>query len=138
MISFRAFLPKWPSGTLQTSPSLYAEYVTAKEAFIQHKLEVSHGKDRNLFGINSDIGQLMYKLSVGYKPQLPINKVTQKNEVLILDTQDVKQDVVVLQYPDEGIYITKAILVVSRETEEKYHQLLQYSKQLEVQVIYRD
>ena len=138
MISYRAFLPKWPSGTLQSSPSLYAEYVTAKEAFAKHKHQVSHGKDRNLFGINSNIGQLMYKLSVGYKPQLPINKVAQKNEVLILDTQNVKQDVVVLQYPDEGLYITKAILVASRETEAKYNQLLQYPKQLEVQVIYRD
>ena len=138
MISYRAFLPKWPTGTLQASPSLYAEYVTAKEAFRQHKLQVSHGKDRNLFGINSDIGQLMYKLSVGYKPQLPISKPDQEIAVLVLDSEEVYQDVVILQYPDESIYITEAILVTSRETETKYNQLLQYPEQLKVQVIYRD
>ena len=138
MISYRAFLPKWPVSTLQASPSLYAEYLTAKEAFNQNKLQVSHGKDRNLFGINSDIGQLIYKLSVGYKPQLPSSTSGQETIALVLDTEKIYQDVVILKYPHEGLSITEAVLLTSRATAANYNQLLHYPTQLNVQVIYRD
>ncbi len=138
MIAYRAFLPKWPEGSLQASPSLYAEYMIAKNAFILNKQQISHGKDRNLYGQNSDIGQLIYKLAVGYIPQLPVAAVADPIEILTFETSAATEDTVVLHYPSTGDKITEATLVTSSLNEEKYSQLLHYPELLKVAVVYRD
>ncbi len=138
MIAYRALLPKWPEGSLQASPSLFAEYMIAKNAFMLNKKQISHGKDRNLYGQNSDIGQLIYKLSVGYTPQLPVVTEAEPIEILTFETNTAVEDTVVLHYPSTGDKITNATLVTSRSSEEKYSQLLSYPELLKVTVVYRD
>lgn len=138
MIAYRAFLPKWPQGSLQASPSLYAEYVIAKTAYDLGKQQISHGKDRNLYGVNSDIGQLIYKLSVGYRPQLPPRATDEIEDIHTLVTDDVTNDVVVLHYPAIDNIITQATLIATHESTETYSQLLNYPDLLAVDVIYRD
>ncbi len=138
MIAYRAFLPKWPTGSLQASPSLYADYVIAKIAHTLGKQQISHGKDRNLFGINSDIGQLIYKLSVGYRPQLPAQSSNEPHEVLTINTDEITENTVILHYPEVGELITNATLVTKRQDEELYSQLFHYSEQLAVTILYRD
>jgi hypothetical protein len=138
MIAYRAFLPKWPHGSLQASPSLYAEYVIAKTAYDLGKQQISHGKDRNLYGINSDIGQLIYKLSVGYRPQLPLPTTADAQQMCTIDTTTIHEDAVILHYPQTGDKITEATLVTARDTEEKYAQLVHYPELLKVTTVYRD
>lgn len=137
MIAYRAFLPKWPHGSLQASPSLLADYLIAQTAYKLGKKHISHGKDRNLYGLNSEIGQLTYKLSVGYAPKLPI--ATNESSIkLNIDISTIKSDCVILQYPDTGNDIHRAMLITSHENEKEYSQLLNYPERLKVDVFYRD
>ena len=138
MFAYRAFNPKWPEGTLQASPSLLAEFIASTKAYQLNKKQVSHGKDRNLYGQNSDIGQLVYKLSVGYSPRLPIQKNDEALVIHKLDTSSITQDTVVLHYPKTGELITEATLITSRENEDNYNQLLHYPNLLKVDVVFRN
>jgi hypothetical protein len=89
-------------------------------------------------GKTLSIGQLIYKLSVGYIPQLPVAAVADPIEMLTFETSAATEDTVVLHYPSTGDKITEATLVTSRLNEEKYSQLLHYPELLKVAVVYRD
>ena len=133
---YRAFLPKWPASSLQASPSLYADYVTSLLAFEHGKSQISHGKDRNLFGIHSSIGQVIYKLSVGYSPRTPRLKTSESHNILNLHSNNIQTDTLVLEYPPTGDIIEKAYLFTTPENETKYKQITQYPELLKVEVIH--
>jgi hypothetical protein len=138
MLAYRAFLPKWEFGSLQASPSLYADYITSKIAFETGKRQVSHGKDRNLYGINSSIGQAIYKLSVGYIPQIPKPKENEVSTILTIDTDDIMVDSLLFHLPEKGERITHATLLTHRASEQDYMQMRQYPDLIKVDTVFID
>lgn len=132
--AYRAYQREWNSAQLKAQPALIAEYLVAEFA-TQRKLRyVSHGKDRNPYGINSAIGLAIFKLSVGCRPLLTEDYTT---NILITDT--VTTDALVMTLPYEPTrYITSAYLLTSRANEHKYIQATKYPEQLNVTVLFRD
>jgi hypothetical protein len=104
-------------------------------AFDQGKTIISHGKDRNPYGLNSAIGMAGFKLSVGCRPS---NVTDGTYEIHTLDTDKLTEDCLILEQPKEGTDITKAYLVTSRENGHKHLQVTKYPEQLSVEVLYRD
>lgn len=136
MVVYRVYNQKWSSGSLQANPSLYTEYLVSSYAYSLGKSFISHGKDRNPYGLNANIGLATFKLSVGCKAY-----VTNDNgdyAPLTLDTDTLETDVLILHFPETGDAISKATLVTTKVALEKYAQLLHYPHLLEVEVIYRD
>jgi hypothetical protein len=136
MIVYRIYKQKWSKGTLQANPSLYSEYLVSKYAFDTNKSFVSHGKDRNPYGLNANIGLAIFKLSVGCAPS--IIRENDEYTPTTIDVATLDTDALILHYPNEGDTITTATLVTARDTEEKYAQLVHYPELLKVTTIYRD
>ncbi len=134
MIAFKAHEPRWQSTSLQSTPSLYSDYVACTYAYELKKDFISHGQDRNLYGMNSSIGLAAFKLSTGYHPCL-LEK-SEAYETEIIDTTNIHLDTLVLEHPIEGDKIKKAYLFTTPENETKYTQITQYPKLLKVEVIH--
>lgn len=134
-IAYRIYPRDWKQNTLQASPSLFAEYLINRYAFECGYKKLSHGKDRNPYGINANIGLALFKLSVGCLAYLP----TAGYEVRGLDLTTVSEDILVFEMPAEGIKrITKGYLCVSKESLQKYDTVTKYPKQILIEVILRD
>lgn len=136
MIVYRVYNQKWSSGSLQANPSLYTEYLVSSYAYNLGKSFVSHGKDRNPYGLNANIGLATFKLSVGCKAYIATDN--DDYAPLTLDTDSLDTDALILHHPENGEEITKATLVTTKAALEKYGQLLHYPNLLKVEVIYRD
>lgn len=130
--AYRTFNQSWNQANLKISPAYIGEYALS-EFGSAHKLPIiSHGKDRNPYGLNAAIGLATFKLSVGCHPYVPENV-----EVKTLDTETLTQDALILTYPTEGSLINHAYLVTLPENEHKYIQVTKYPDQLTVEVLYR-
>ncbi len=136
MIVYRIYNQKWTSSILQANPSLYSEYLVSKYAYDTGKNFVSHGKDRNPYGLNANIGLAVFKLSVGCSPSIILEN--EEYVPLELDPNSLTTDALILHYPQTGDKITEATLVTARETEDKYAQLMHYPELLKVTTVYRD
>ncbi len=135
MIAFRTFETRWVEGTLQASPALYAEYLASKYAYDLNKKIISHGKDRNPYGLNASIGLAIYKLSVGYCPyKLDDNETPLPTDI---DTDTLDSDALILHLPGADNKITHATLVTTKETAENYSQLHSYRNLLSIETIFR-
>ena len=132
--AYRTFNNIWKHANIKASPAMIGEYVIAQFASAQGKKFLSHGKDRNPYGLNAAIGLATFKLSVGCRPS-----VGKENEYTIqtIDTDTVSSDCLMLELPKEGQAITKAYLVTSPENLEKYIQVTKYPDQLMVEVLLR-
>ena len=131
--AYRSYLRTWPQATLKANPALIAEYAVAEYALAHQLPLISHGKDRNPYGRNSNIGLAIFKLSLGYTAYLPATY-----ERHTLDTDTVTDDILVLERPAVGDRITDAFLIVDQQNEAVYAQLLAYPEQLRVHVLHRD
>jgi hypothetical protein len=132
--AYRAFNPIWKQANLKISPAYVAEYVAAEFAVQNNLSTISHGKDRNPYGLGAAIGLAIFKLSVGCHAF-----VVEKCEVKTLDPSTIDDDVLVLIPPSsDATAITKALLITSRASEHKYLQVTKYPEQLTVEVLYRD
>jgi hypothetical protein len=131
--AYRVFLPSWKHAPLKISPAYIGEYLTAQFAHERNLPFISHGQDRNPYGLNADIGLATFKLSAGCSAF-----AASKAEVNTIETADIQQDCLILEQPIDGKVIKKAYLVTSRETEHKYLQVTKYPNQLLVKVLYRD
>lgn len=137
LIAFKVYPHNWKEGTLQANPSLYTEYLLSKFAYDSGKEIISHGKDRNPYGINAAIGLATFKLSTGYKPYLLLEKENCESKTIETDT--IKVDSLLLHHPQMNTYndpIIKATLLVSRETEPKYLQVCSYPESLKIETVY--
>jgi len=132
-IAYRIYLRDWPSTILPASPSLYGEYLMDDYTKSHNKQILTHGLDRNLYGIHSAIGLAMFKLSAGCQAKLRIKHL----EKYQIDTDKVQTDVLVLHYPDSGEEITEATLVCLEDNQSKYVQLKNYSERLKINTIFR-
>ena len=137
MIAYRTYQQKWNGElTLQGNPSLYTEYLASAWAYELGKDFISHGKDRNPYGMNAAIGLAIFKLSVGCKAYiLEESKDYLREEI---DTTTIGEDSLILHYPEHGDEILEATLLCTQETEMKYSQLTGYTEQLRVNISYRD
>lgn len=132
-VSYRAYIPDWQTAKLQAKPALYAEYVLASHAVSLGKSRLSHGKDRNPYGLNANIGLAAFKLAIGCRPYM-----IEEYELNKIDTDTLEQDALILQYPGESSeMISKAVLVTAKDTEHKWLQVTKYPEALEVETIYR-
>ncbi len=132
--AYRTFQKNWNEAKLSANPALIAEHMVAEFGRNNGKHVLSHGKDRNPYGLNSAIGMAGFKLSVGCSPF----NLTGTYDINILDTTSISKDCLVLEQPQEGTAINKAYLITSKETEHKYLQITKYPDQLLVEVLYRD
>ncbi len=130
--AFRIFPSDWQHANLLASPALVGEYAIETYA-IEHQIpHVSHGRDRNPFGINAAIGLATFKLSMGCQPVLPT-----VYEAHTLDSDTVDVDTLVLTLPTQGEAITKAFLVTTPENEARHVQVTKYPHLLSVETLYR-
>ena len=131
--AYRAFNPSWSQANLKITPAYIGEYALSEFANI-HKLSIiSHGKDRNPYGLNAAIGLATFKLSVGCRATVP-----KGCEIKSIDTDTLATDALILSLPTDGeTEINKAYLVTSRENEHKYLQVTKYPDLLQVEVLYR-
>lgn len=132
--AYRTFNNNWQNTHIKASPAMIGEYVIAQFATEQGKKFLSHGKDRNPYGLNAAIGLATFKLSVGCRPS-----VGKDNEYTIdtIETATITQDCLILEQPKEGVDITKAYLVTTSENLAKYIQVTKYPDQLAVEVLLR-
>ena len=134
--AYRTFKYDWKEARLRASPSLLAEYLLALHAKEAGMKNISHGKDKNPYGLNSGIGLASFKLSVGCFPQL-----VDIYEVKTLDTDQLTVDTFVLECPKElsaNADITKAFLVADDAGIEKWRSLQKYPERLKVEIINRN
>jgi hypothetical protein len=131
--AYRAFNNHWTKAKLRAGPALIGEYAVAQQASELGCTYLSHGKDRNPYGPNANIGLATFKLSVGCRPL-----VRGEYEISTIDTDTLKEDCLILEMPKAGTQITKAYLITSPLTEEKYIRATKYPNLLQVEVIYRN
>lgn len=132
--AYRTFNNNWIDAPVKASPALIGEYAVAQFACAQGLKYLSHGKDRNPYGLNASIGLATFKLSVGCRPYIGSDE---SDVIKTIDTKDLKEDCLILEMPKEGTAITKAYLVTTKETLEKYIQVTKYPELLAVEVLYR-
>lgn len=133
-IAYRTYSNKWTKEKLQANPSLLTEYLVCNYALEKGIFTVSHGKDRNPYGINSSIGLAAFKLSVGCHPITPDDF-----EISTISTDTLTEDALIFEYPGVEKTRTKhGYLITSRETEEKWSQVTKYPELIKVEVVYRN
>lgn len=133
MTVYKTYNYSWNQETLQAGPTIMAEYYLCKYAFEIGKNQISHGKDRNPYGVNAAIGLATFKLSLGYRANILAS--SEDYVVETANTDSFKQDTLILNFPKDGQEITKATLVTTNETKNKYAQLLSYSELLAIDVV---
>ena len=134
-IAYRIYPPNWNLHTLQSSPSLYTEFLINRHAFELGYKKISHGKDRNPYGINANIGLALFKLSVGCFIYLPSTKF----EIKELDLDAVEEDLLVFalnENPTEK-RITQGYLCVNQLSLVKYENVTKYPNQIKIDVVLR-
>jgi hypothetical protein len=131
--AYRTYINEWTKAKLQAGPALIGEYAVASFACEKDLAFVSHGKDRNPYGLNASIGLAAFKISVGCRPS-----IGGEYEIKTLDTNTLTEDCLILELPKEGTSITKAYLVTLRENEQKHLRVTKYPDSLQVEVLYRD
>lgn len=132
-IAYRIYPNAWSTNSLQANPALYSEYLINVHVASIGMDTLSHGRDRNPYGLNADIGLAIFKLSIGCAPELP--SVT--HEIKSIDLSTVSTDIFILHVPEESKRITKATLYASVDTQEKYQQLTKYPEIIDVNIIER-
>lgn len=132
-IAYRIYPLDWSQHKLQANPSLYSEYLLNEYAWKHGFIKISHGKDRNPYGLNAHIGLGIFKLSVGCTPYLP----TTSYEMLTLDLTAIDTDVLIMLPPETGAQITNALLYTKEEHFNRYSQITKYPERLSVEVKFR-
>lgn len=121
-VSFKVF-PKTPSIKLPVNLSILAEYMLITRALELGKPTIVHGRDRNAYGQNSNIGLAMYKLQIG---SVPYVSATKENPSHDEHTAIFSEDTLIFLAPKEGDKITRATLYTNKSEETArtdYHTL---------------
>ncbi len=131
-IAYRVYEPHWPQTKLQASPSFFGELQLDLFTKQQGRKMLSHGKDRNPYGLNSSIGLCIFKLATGCKPRTALTY-----ELRQMDTNVITEDCLILHHPHEGRVITDATLICTNKSENRYRQLKSYPERLTIHTIIR-
>jgi hypothetical protein len=133
-IAYRIYPNTWKQNNLQANPSVLAECLLNNHG-VEHGFKtLSHGRDRNPYGLNAHIGLAIFKLSMGCSAYLPSTPY----EIQTLDLNQVNQDVLLFKMPTEGDQITKGILYATEENLSNYMQVAKYPERLLVEIITRN
>jgi hypothetical protein len=128
--SVKSYVRKWSSFSNSVSPTLLAELYFYIHAKAHNYAKVSHGKDRNPYGLNSNINLCATKLQLGYTPRLP-----KKGGFKLLDTASLSEDILILLKPESGEVIKTAILFSFNENHVvDYNYLLSNKTELDIQL----
>jgi hypothetical protein len=136
MTAFKTYNYSWNELTLQAGPTILAEYYLCKHAFDVDKKQISHGKDRNPYGINAAIGLATFKLSLGY--QANILETSDDYTCTTLETNTIDEDSLIFHYPMQDQEITEATLITAKDSQSKYAQLLSYTDKMKIHTVIRD
>ncbi len=132
--AYRTFEKGWRYAKLNANPALIAEHMVAEFGRANGKSILSHGKDRNPYGLNSAIGMAGFKLSVGCFP----STLKGVYDICTIETDTLTKDCLILEQPPQAGNIEKAYLVTKKENEGRYLQVTKYPDQLKVEVLYLD
>ncbi len=133
--AYRIYPNEWQHNSLPAGPSLYTEYLMNVWAIENGYSKISHGKDRNPYGINASIGLALFKLSVGCSIELP----TGSYETDTFDTDKVTTDTLIFEQPKEASKcITQAFLCVHKDTLFKYESIKKYDHTVVTTIVLRD
>ena len=130
--AYRTFIKEWQRAKLRAGPALIGEYAVAEFSCARGLQYISHGMDRNPYGLNANIGLATFKLSVGCYPS-----VSSVFETKTLQSSLLTEDCFILAMPEVGTTIKKAYLVTLPGNEEDYLRATKYPDQLTVEVLYR-
>ena len=130
-IAYKIFENNWYKSTLPASPSLYADYLLTEYGQTTHKQLMSHGKDRNGYGKNSNIGLAIFKISLGYKPYLP-----KKYQDESLDTDTIFSDCLYFA-PTKAVSELHGYLFTTKDTSYKWSRLSSYDDNVVIDWILR-
>ena len=125
-ISYKIFADTWEVSTLPAGPSLYADYLLTESSMLAGKTVMSHGKDRNGYGITSSIGLAIFKILLGYKPYLPKKYVLQT-----IDDTTIFGDVLYFR-STEGTPELEGNLYTTHATESSWLRLKSYEDQVKI------
>lgn len=121
-VAYKVF-PKDTPLKFPVSLSFVAEYKLFERAMELKKTELLHGKDRNCYGVFSNVGLAMYKLQIGCLPH-----VSQSKENTFYEEHDIKptSDTLVFLGSKNGEPIHEAILYTTKdeETAKMVYQIL--------------
>lgn len=111
--AFKAF-PAEFSATMPATPTRVAEYYFIERAKQLQKTYISHGKDRNVYGVHCDLGLARFKLSIGCVPYVPADNTLWKEEV------DANKEKVVFIFLGEDVDtpVQESILITTKTEEE--------------------
>ena len=124
---YRTYPSTWIHNTFKCSPALYAEYLATEYAVLQNKPYLVHGIDFNPYGVHSNVGVAIFKLSIGCHPEI-------KSEYPLIhtDLNSLPFNSLILEAPVPGTHITEAYLIGDDETAQKYEQLFKYPERLHI------
>jgi hypothetical protein len=130
--SVKSYLRKWSTFNNSVSPTLLAESYFYEHAIEHDYKQVSHGKDRNPYGLNSNINLCATKLQLGYVPQLP-----KKGDCKTISIENINEEVLVMLKPTSGNIITNAVLFSNdNNPEELYNYLLSNKSELDIKLVH--
>lgn len=120
---YKVFPEKFDAISLPINLTFLAEYNLFQYAIKRGAKEIIHGRDRNLYGINSSIGLAMFKTQLGCEPRVSkVADIAMVGESIPL----AGKDILCFLGATQGEVITKAILftyLTEEEAMQKYQQL---------------
>lgn len=131
-IAYKIFTDTWVTSTLPASPSLYADYLITEYGVHNHKKNISHGKDRNGYGMTSSIGLAIFKILLGYKPYIP-KKYTEQS---IDETTITSDTLYFISVP--GKLELEGNLYTTTESQHKWERLNSYTDQVTINWIIQE
>ena len=130
-ISYKIFADAWNMSNLPAGPSLYADFLLTEYTTSKNKTIMSHGKDRNGYGITSSIGLAIFKISLGYKPCLP-----KKYELKTVDDTNITKDALYFTIIPEVSSLV-GNLYTTTDTQHFWERLNSYKDQVVINWIIR-
>lgn len=131
-VAYRIYEQHWPVAKLPATPAFLGELQLDMYTKEQKRKMLTHGRDRNPYGLNSAIGLSIFKLAVGCRPRTALT-----HDVRHIETNDITEDCLILHYPTEGRKITEATLICTQDTLSRYQQLNTYSDRLTINTLIR-
>ncbi|MES2748945.1 MAG: hypothetical protein V4606_00940 [Patescibacteria group bacterium] len=124
---YRTYPSDWSLHSFKCSPALYAEYIATEHALANKLPFLVHGVDLNPYGVHSNVGVAIFKLSTGCHPEIKPSYSIHETDLNTLPYNSL-----ILEAPVAGNKIIQGYIIGNEETAQKYEQLFKYSDQLQV------
>ncbi|MFA4930991.1 MAG: hypothetical protein WC570_03965 [Patescibacteria group bacterium] len=98
-----------------------SDYYLVLYAAKNNLARINHGRDRNIYGVNSNPGLAMYKLTVGCKPFVSKARDVEWVDFVVPDKND--RDILIFQASTKGEPIKQATLILFKTRKEEIPQV---------------